>query len=40
MNGLWRSRIIYLAGLALASILLCMVMGLLARVSWICTPAC
>ena len=30
MNGLWRSRIIYLAGLALASILLCMVMGLLA----------
>ena len=30
MNGHWRSRIIYLASLALASILLCVVMHLIA----------
>lgn len=30
MNGAWRSRVVYLATLALASILLCMAMGLIA----------
>lgn len=30
MNGLWRSRLIYLAGLALASILLCLAMHFIA----------